>query len=175
MIIEYVDGNLIAFLQNWNKTGNKRIYSAHGCNCFAAMGSGYAPQLARAFPLVKFADDQYHGTFEDDRARALHMLGTVCGVEISRNLTIFNAYTQYHPGPDLRLPQLAKAFQDINDRIECCAEMDNRESTLLIPKIGAGVAGGNWEEISKVIDDNTPNIGVIVFEYTPQPRQGISV
>ncbi|WWS23940.1 hypothetical protein vBKpnAMK2_00291 [Klebsiella phage vB_Kpn_AM_K2] len=36
---------------------------------------------------------------------------------------------------------------------------------LYIPKIGAGIAGGDWELIEKLINLATPDIDIMVVEY----------
>lgn len=157
MIIETKQGDLIAFLKSHK---GEMIFTAHGCNCFAAMGAGYAPLIAKAFKGLIEADAVYQSSFTQNH----NMLGTFSKLETD-HVTIYNAYTQYHGGPDLRLPALGKAFKAMNDDIKAKSDELSVRPLLLIPRIGAGIAGGDWDEISRIINENTQDIDVIVYVY----------
>lgn len=155
MIKGYVKGNLVRLMQQAvAEPEDSKLFFAHGCNCHAAMGSGIAPQIAKAFPQVEEADRLYNkinaGHLED-------MLGTAFPVCLTRNVTVFNAYTQFYPGKDFRIKSLTEAFENIN--------IMAKGQKLLIPRIGAGVAGGDWEEISEAINKVTPDVNVFVIDW----------
>ena len=52
-MMRYRDGNLITLAK-------ERHFDiiAHGCNCFCTMGSGIAPQIAKAFPEAYDVDQK---------------------------------------------------------------------------------------------------------------------
>lgn len=160
MIVNYVKGNLVTLLKqavsNDDSAYDKKVFFAHGCNCQAAMGSGIAPQIAKAFPQVEEQDRLISKFFHhiDDARR---MLGTANPVSLSKNVTLFNSYTQFNPGKDLSYTALEYVFRELN--ILCAGHI------LIIPRIGAGVAGGDWEKISKIIDSVTPDVKVIVVDW----------
>ena len=64
----------------------------HGCNCFCTMGAGIALTIKKVFPEAYQADLQ---TNKGDKEK----LGNYTSATIHRNghqITVINAYTQYH-------------------------------------------------------------------------------
>ncbi|QPB12263.1 hypothetical protein [Providencia phage PSTCR6] len=128
----------------------------HGCNCFHTMGAGLALQVKKQFP----------NAYKADKCTTAH--GDLCKLgsySASRTNTwfydvkIINAYTQYAPGPNVDYGAVFNAFKKIND------EKPFGSSKFLIPKIGAGIAGGDWDLIEKLINLATPDIEIILVEY----------
>lgn len=115
----------------------------HGCNCFCSMGAGIAQQIRKTFPPAFQADLE---TGSGDRTK----LGNYssASIKISETpLTIINGYTQYHySGSDVLADYDAVAA--LFSRIK----MDFSGKRIGYPRIGAGLAGGNWKTISKIID-----------------------
>lgn len=150
-IVKTVKGDLIAMFKD------RQFHEiVHGCNCFHLMGSGIASQIAMEFPeaakvdkLTKYGDIKKLGTYEAAE--------TVNGF-------IVNMYTQFQPG---RVPKK----QDLYDAIKKgFIELDGGFRSPIpwkvgIPLIGAGIAGGNWPKIAKIINEVTPNLDIIVVEY----------
>ena len=161
MIIQYVKGNLVKSMIQSVQHDNDglikgKVFYTHGCNCHAAMGSGIAPQIAAAFPQVEEQDRLFYNLMSR-RNESINMLGESRPVSLSRNVTVFNSYTQFYPGKDFRPNALFEAFKKINTLIA--------GHLLIIPRIGAGVAGGDWEEISKLIDKATPDVKIVVIDW----------
>lgn len=161
MIIQYVKGNLVKMMVQavqHDREGSlkSKTFFTHGCNCHSAMGSGIAPQIAAAFPQVEEQDRLYYNLMSRQNNN-ISMLGDSRPVSLSRNVTVFNSYTQFYPGKDFRLTALIKAFNNINTMIA--------GHTLLIPRIGAGVAGGDWDEISNAINSVTKDVKIIVIDW----------
>lgn len=158
--MKYVKGNLVKLLkqsvEHDSEENTIKTFFAHGCNCHAAMGSGIAPQIAKAFPQVEEADRLFSKFHRVNDAQEI-MLGHAFPVSLSRNVTLFNLYTQLYPGPDLKLNALKEAFKTLNSIIP--------GHKLLIPRIGAGVAGGDWNIISKIIKENAPDVNIIVIDW----------
>ena len=66
----------------------------HGCNCFCTMGAGIAVAVKSTFPEAYKAD---LGTIKGDRKK----LGSYSSATVEKNghqITVVNAYTQYHYG-----------------------------------------------------------------------------
>jgi len=148
-IIETRQGNLLRMF----KQGHFDAI-AHGCNCFHTMGAGIAGQIAKEFPAAltvdkqtKFSDYEKLGTFS--------MISTEYGI-------IYNAYTQYRPGREdtNRLYKAIRwAFSNIDDMAL------GIDPVIGIPKIGAGIAGGDWTIIEKIINDVTFGAQIVVVEW----------
>jgi O-acetyl-ADP-ribose deacetylase (regulator of RNase III) len=134
---------------------------AHGCNCFCTMGAGIALGIKREFPAAYEADLA-------TQKGAREKLGTcsVARVKIAwgRELAIVNAYTQFHwsQGP--------KPLADY-DAIRACMAFIRREhggQRIGLPKIGAGLAGGDWTKIAAIIESELAGEDVTVVEFAPE-------
>ncbi len=131
---------------------------AHGCNCFCTMGAGIAKGVAARFPQALEADQQ---TPEGDRAK----LGTCSFAEIETphgKLTVVNAYTQFH----YRGRGDKADYEAIRACMRWLAE-HHGQSKIGLPKIGAGLAGGDWPRIERIIGEELVGCDVTVVEYQP--------
>lgn len=124
------------------KLGKDGVFDVivHGCNCFCTMGGGIAKSIRDNFPAAYEVDQQ---TQRGDRNK----LGTISFAEID-NLIVVNAYTQYRYGRDKRhvdYDAVRDAFRRIKKQFA--------GKRIGYPRIGAGLAGGDWKVISKIIDE----------------------
>lgn len=145
MIRQYVNMDLLESFQHSDFDA-----IVHGCNCFHTMGAGIAKEIARKFPeslkedkKTEFGDWSKLGTYSTCE--------TVYG-------TIVNAYTQYRPG---RCP-LGQLYDNIKS-VFTKLNTDFAGKSIGIPKIGAGIAGGIWDEIAEIIQKATPNVNIYVL------------
>ncbi len=115
----------------------------HGCNCFCTMGAGIAKQIRSQFPQAWEAD---RATVSGDRSK-LGSYSQACIDTPSGRLYVINAYTQYHYSGDgvlVDYDAVAKVFTALEKQFS--------GKRIGYPKIGAGLAGGDWNIISKIID-----------------------
>lgn len=133
----------------------------HGCNCFHTMGAGIAKQIRKTFPEAYRAD-----------------LQTICGVRYKlgkyssatvrlfndKYLTIVNAYTQYYFKQNKSKPRKLVDYNAIRTCMKAIKK-DFSGKKIGIPKIGAGLAGGDWKIISKIIDEELQGEDVTLVEY----------
>lgn len=155
MITQYIKGDIIEIFRKGNDI-------AHGCNCFCVMGAGVAGQLRSEFPQVREADDFEDTYFENDRDK----LGKFSIADHLNNVNVcYNIYSQYNPGPSIDYGALLNCFMNLNK-----ARKDIKRS-LYIPRIGAGIAGGDWKIIEKLINLATPDISIIVVDYCPNATE----
>lgn len=132
---------------------NQKTVILHGCNCFHTMGSGIAKYLKNKFHQVYTADITQ--TIRGDRKK----LGTFSTAVISDNLHILNCYTQYYYGRDNRLYAEYEAIE------KCMDTVAERYSTweIRLPKIGCGLAGGNWIVVEKIVDKTLGKFNALVY------------
>jgi len=115
----------------------------HGCNCFCTMGAGIAKKIQNTFPEAYEAD---LNTPMGDKKK----LGTYSLACIKRDNTVFtivNGYTQYNFSGQGPLVDY-RAVQDLFARIK----NNFTHQRIGYPKIGAGLAKGDWKVISGIID-----------------------
>lgn len=146
MIIREIKGNLLDTDLN---------FIAHGVNCQDKMGSGVAKALFTVYPEVK---QQYHKYFGDNIHLAINgqedFLGTVQPVTVKDGKIVFNLFTQENYGYD------GKLYVDYNSIQKCFDILTNQcdyVNAIAIPRIGCGLAGGDWEVVREIINASTGN------------------
>ena len=131
---------------------------AHGCNCFCTMGAGIAKAVKDVFPAAFHADEV---TPRRDRAK----LGSCSFAEIpvgSSLLTVVNAYTQYDwrgRGPKLDYAAVRSCMAWIRKHYP--------GRRIGLPRLGAGLAGGDWPTISTITEEELAGEDVTLVEYQP--------
>lgn len=143
-MITYRQGDLIALA----KQGTFDVV-VHGCNCFCRMKRGIAPQMAEAFGCDHFPLEAL--VFEGDRNKLGQIDYQSILLPSGKELIVVNAYTQYHwkePGP-FGIPLDYDAF------LSCFSKINKAfpGKKVGIPKIGAGLAGGDWPRIEGILKD----------------------
>lgn len=127
----------------------------HGCNCFCTMGAGIAARIKREFPEAYAADCCTISGF-DKR-------GTFTWAQSQEHVvTIVNAYTQLGYGDaDDQFDYLG--FQRILRQLSIFVG----GARVGFPMIGAGLAGGDWERIKAMIQEEMIDCNVTVVIYEP--------
>lgn len=134
-----IKGNLLTLFEN-----NNIDILVHGCNCFHTMGAGIAKQIKEKYYIAYEADLQ---TIKGDKNK----LGTYSFVQINNTQFIINAYTQYHfyGKRPIDYDALRNVFKLIDSKF--------KNKRIGIPKIGAGLAKGDWNIIQKIIEEEVNN------------------
>lgn len=132
------------------KTGNllesTESYICHGVNCQGKMGSGVALAIRQKWPKV----------FEDytlwDKDIGLRP-GDVILTQLDDNKWVASLATQEFYGYKGR-------FCDYDAIRECFRKLNTIAAgkSIAIPKIGAGLGGGDWSIIEKIIDEEISNV-----------------
>jgi O-acetyl-ADP-ribose deacetylase (regulator of RNase III) len=126
----------------------------HGCNCFCRMKRGIAPLMAKAFGVDTFPKEsaEFSGDF--------NKLGTIDYQKVS-GVFVVNAYAQYH----WKLPS-KYGFPLDYDALRLCLRKINHRFTGLhvaMPKIGCGLAGGDWNHVTQMIQEEMEDCKVTVL------------
>lgn len=137
MSIKYIQGDLL---------NSDCDIIGHGCNCFNNMGSGIAWQIRQQMPEVYEAD--FFETEMGDRAK----LGGFTKA-FSKGKMVYNIYSQYKYGHDkvfVEYDHLERALELMREDIKRNGDYENCKIGL--PLIGCGLAGGDWNIVSKIIE-----------------------
>lgn len=156
----------------------------HQVNCQGVMGAGLAKQIKEKFPVVfKY----YKALCDDDkrmRARTCstksYLLGRaqVCYKEdylvgqVEDNQVIVNLFAQDKYGRD------GRCYTDYEALKKCLEYVNERfwGKTVAIPYLmGCGLAGGDWNVVSKIIENTLVDCNVILYEYCKEKEQVASV
>lgn len=149
-MIRYIDGDLI-------RDSSQFEVIAHCCNCFNTMGSGIAPQIKAKFPEAYSVDC---ATIKGDKAK----LGTITHT-INTNPVVVNIYGQYgyngrqHGEIDVDYNAIRSGFKLIKEKFS--------GKLIGIPKLGSGLAGGSWDIIEQIIEEEMMGEYVTVVNYVP--------
>lgn len=157
--MKIVNGNLVTLALD-----GKFDVIIHGCNCFNTMGAGIAKEIKSKFPEAYQIDCK---TIKGDMSK----LGNITYADIKRpnkykinikisekkeinvgegynQLSIVNGYTQFsYYGKKCLVDYDAvrKVFKKVKKLFA--------DKRIGYPKIGAGLAGGDWSIIEKIINE----------------------
>lgn len=148
-MVVYKDGDVLA--------SNETVI-AHGCNCLGGFGSGFAKAVAERYPDVKTAYLLRH-------AHKGWKLGDIqpCSTLDGTDRLIVNCATQERYGPKDQGPYVSyPAIRTVMKNL-----VRDYPSGFAMPKMGAGLAGGNWDIISEIINEESGPVEVRV--YVPRP------
>ena len=131
-----------------------------GCNCQCRMGRGIAASIREQFPEAYAAD---LATVRGDRSK----LGTFSSALITRGpvtFTVVNAYTQDHWAGNGVLADYT-AIHRVFDAIK----LQFHGQRIGYPRIGAGLARGDWSTIAAIIDKALAGEDHTLVELDAQP------
>ena len=170
MNYQEVDGDLITLA----KAGTFDVI-AHGCNCHSTMGAGIAPQMAKAFGCDRFSMELWGSDVNKlgniDYQTVVLGEKAIWSLEDAKNnrnepeLTVVNAYTQFNYGRN-HADGDAKPLS--YEALTLCMKKMNiifAGKHIGLPKIGAGLAGGDWERIKAIIQRELKDCKVTVVNY----------
>ena len=146
-MINYIKGDLFTTPDN---------IIAHGVNCQGVMGSGVAKVIRNKYPQAY----QDYLDFCALRDPDYFLLGAVKSSHQPDGKIILNCFTQLDYGKD---GKRYVSYDAIDDCMVYINEyLDPRTGNISMPKIGAGLGGGNWEVIESIIkyrlDKHTVNV-----------------
>lgn len=143
----------------------------HQVNCQRVMGSGIAKQIRDRWPEVYDdycfnIDRMYDGDFAN---KSSDLLGMITWTELENGRYIMNFFSQ-----DKFLPR-GVCHTDYKAFTDCCITLKNfitvynldKSNTIIgFPyKIGCGLAGGNWDVVSAIIEREFEGYEVEIYEY----------
>lgn len=145
-MIKYVTGDAT------NPIGDGRKMIIHVCNNRHGWGAGFVLALSRRSPIP----EEYY------RRTAWLPLGDVQFVTINSDLVVANMIAQTLGGsagiPPLKYGELRKCLRKV------------RRAALILhcsihaPRFGAGLAGGKWETIEAMINEELDGLDVFVYD-----------
>ena len=149
----------------------------HGCNCLSNMGAGIAPQMAKAFGVDKFWMESWGPSISKlgciDYETFVIGKNAIWSIEDADNklnepeLIVVNSYTQFRYGKN-HTDGVSKPLD--YEALTLCMRKINQEFSgkhIGLPKIGAGLAGGDWNRIKNIIQTELKDMQVSVVIYKP--------
>lgn len=165
MKYEEIEGDLVALA----KMGKFDVIG-HGCNSFSTMGAGIAPQIAKAFGADKFKMELSGKGDINKLGQIDYQINTYTGGTnefdfFEFDLAVVNCYTQYNYGMNhsdgtdkpLDYEALTLCLRKINKLF--------RGQHVALPKIGCGLASGDFNRVREIIKTELKDCDVTVVIY----------
>jgi O-acetyl-ADP-ribose deacetylase (regulator of RNase III) len=135
MKINYITGDATRPIGDDNKI------ICHICNDIGAWGAGFVLALSNRW---NYPEDFY-------RARKSYPLGHVDILAVEKDTWVANMIAQHGTrhaasGPPIRYKSLTAALMRVNDVAK------RLNASLHMPRIGSGLAGGDWKAIERIIE-----------------------
>jgi O-acetyl-ADP-ribose deacetylase (regulator of RNase III) len=120
-------------------------YIVHVCNDLGGWGAGFVIAVTKAFG--RGPEDSYRCWASKKEG---FCLGKIQVVSVNSNIAVVNmiAQTGYMSKQD-KHPLRLEALQECLKQVYSLAQ--NTNATVHMPRIGCGLAGGNWSEIEPII------------------------
>lgn len=147
-MIKYVTGNLLEA---------KEDIIGHQVNTIGAMGAGLAKQIRSKYPAVY---EDYRDFCKTNKGKTL--LGRVYMAHLSNGKSIANLFGQMSVGRNRQQTDydaLRRALSSLRKHTET-----NSLSVALPYGLGCGLAGGDWEIVSKIIEEVFEDYEVTVYK-----------
>lgn len=148
-------------------TGEKII--AHVCNDVGAWGAGFVLALSARW---REPERVYrHWAMQEAANGGRLPLGDVKFAVVDNDITVANIIGQHGTGyadgvPPIRYDALRAGLARVGKLAL------NLEASVHAPRLGCGLAGGEWSEVEKIITETLCEKGVAVFIYDLPRREG---
>lgn len=130
-------------------------YFLHGCNAQGVMGSGAAKAVRTRYPN---AYKTYRMIYE--------ALGLTVGEVIThseKDVTIFNCITQQNYGTDGRVYASLDAIEECIRKVDVIMSFTAYPEKVSMPAIGSGLGGLCWEDVERVIEQESTCFIPVVY------------
>lgn len=133
---------------------------AHVCNDIGAWGRGFVLALSRRWDQPEAAYREWHTA----GAEAGFSLGGVQFVQVEPTLWVANMIGQHgirrgKSGPPIRYEMVAECLARVADK---AVELG---ASVHMPRIGCGLAGGDWSRVEQLVQSALSDRGVAVTVY----------
>ena len=137
-----------------------------------AMGAGFVVALSRRWKSPENEYRKWHreqSYTDSNYSNCIFQLGKIQEVAVTDDISVINMIAQHNCSwmrdvnskmiPPIRYGALERCLNKVAD-----LELKNNTSVHM-PKIGAGLAGGNWNRIEKIIEKTLVDKGIDVTVY----------
>jgi len=154
-----VSGSLTYLTGDATQPADRPAVIAHICNDVGGWGAGFVLALSNRWPEPEAWYRKWHESGEG------FDLGATQVVLVEPGLYVANMIAQHDIRPrdgvpPIRYEALRSALADLDDKVA-------PETTVHMPRIGCGLAGGTWDEVGPIVKDTLVAAGREVFVYDP--------
>jgi len=134
---------------------------AHICNTVGGWGAGFVVALSRRW-------SEPERTYRERHRAVGSVLGTVQVVEVEPGLWVANMVAQHGIGhgwgrrPPIRYDALRQCLEQV------AGTARDLGATIVGPRFGAGLAGGDWAQVEAIIEETCAEVPVTIYDL-PDP------
>lgn len=142
-----------------NPQGDGMKFIVHCCNDVGGWGRGFVVAISKKWKEPEASYRHWH------KMGANFMLGAIEPVKVAEDIFVVNLigqhgmYNDKNGVPPIRYDAIRKGLRDLYHFVN----KPNR--SVHMPRMGAGLAGGKWEEIEKIINEELVARGIEVTVY----------
>ena len=139
--------------------GNKLI--CHICNDIGGWGRGFVVELSRRWPEPEARYREWY----KNRSTNDFELGAIQLVEVGQEISVANMVAQHgikstEAGPPIRYEAVESCLRKV------AVHAAEHDFSVHMPRIGAGLAGGDWQRIESIIlDQLAAKVSVTVYDF----------
>lgn len=143
---------------------NKINMICHCCNTIGAWGAGFVVSLGNKYPIAKL---KYQTTIDEAKKTRKNLLGTVAYVKVTETPDLIVAhlfgqssiYQKSDGTPPVDYNAIVCGFNNI------ICDLNGKGCAIHMPRIGCGLAGGDWSKIEDIINQTLIKAGIDVIVY----------
>jgi O-acetyl-ADP-ribose deacetylase (regulator of RNase III) len=142
--------------------GGPEPWVLHGCNAQGVMGSGVALAVKKKYPSA-------YTTYLASAQQGGMRLGVVTFAVQENGLCVFNGITQefygHQPSWGKTVYVSYDAVTEVMAAMDYCAKEQGQDWPIEVamPKIGAGLGGGDWDTIAEIIEQGSNHFQPVVY------------
>lgn len=158
-MINEITGDLITLAEE-----GKFDVICQGCNCWHTMESGIAKTIKEKYPEA----------YEVDLQTVYGVASKLGDISYTRNtpFVIVNCYTQFKYGKEVKVYADYDAIEEALNLVK----IKYQGKRIGLPKIGAGLAKGNWETIKQIIKrvfcDPSDDVTIVYWDQNDELNFG---
>lgn len=138
--------------------GDGRCIIAHICNDIGAWGKGFVMPLAKRYPEAEAQYRAWHRRKTDPS----FALGQVQFVEVAAQVWVANMIGQHGISRRGSTPPIRyDALRECLSHVRTFAH--EHKADIQMPRIGCGLAGGDWKIVSKIVEEELVLRGLYVL------------
>ncbi|NJO01995.1 MAG: macro domain-containing protein [Bacteroidia bacterium] len=130
----------------------------HICNDIGAWGQGFVLALSRRWPQPEAEYRAWH------KSQTHFALGEIQLVEVAPDLSVANIIGQKGIWPLNGVPPIR--YEAVRQGLKKVAEFAlSKPASVHMPRMGAGLAGGKWPEIERIVEEELVGHAIPVTVY----------
>lgn len=155
---------------------------AHVCNDIGAWGRGFVLSLSQRYPSAERAYRDWYQMNEPAGYPELvpFRLGRLKLVQVTNDIHVANMIAQHgimsKDGiPPIRYDALADCLAELRLHARALSFRYNSDKTTTVhmPRIGCGLAGGEWSKVEEIVKRQLHDVNVYVYDFDTKDTRTI--